>query len=313
MPSSRSASRTTPPSRGTTEIRVIDARPWILAARPPTLWAAVAPVMIGSALAHRSGVFRWDAFAVTLAAAVLIQIGVNYANDYSDGVRGTDSPDRIGPQRAVAGGLVTPRQMKVGIGVVFAAAALLGLYLATIAGPVILVIGALSIIAALGYTGGPVPYGYRGLGEVFVFVFFGLVATVGTRFVYDRTAPLDAWIGGVVMGLLATAILVANNIRDIDTDAVAGKRTLAVIVGRRRTEALFVAAVAGAFAVTVVAALLGAVPAWTALVLLAVPLAAPIVRVITSDVDGPPLIGALKGTARLQLAVGLLFAVGALL
>ncbi len=288
-------------------------RPWILAARPPTLWAAVAPVLVGTALAIDGGAFRADAFIATLAAAILIQIGVNYANDYSDGIRGTDSGPRIGPQRAVASGLVTPRAMKIGIVVVFGVAALLGLFLAAIAGPVIIVIGVVSIIAALGYTGGPVPYGYRGLGEVFVFVFFGLVATVGTRYVFDRSAPVDAWIGGVVMGLLATAILVANNIRDIDTDAAAGKRTLAVMLGRARTETLFAVAVAAAFAVTVAAAAGGIVPPWTTLVLVAVPLAVPLVRAVGSHVEGPPLIAALKGTARLQLVVGVLFAVGAVL
>ena len=285
----------------------------MLAARPPTLWAAVAPVLIGTSLAIRDDVFRWDGFVVTLAAALLIQVGVNYANDYSDGVRGTDSADRIGPPRAVASGLVTPGQMKRAIFAVFGLAAVLGLYLAAIAGPVIIVIGVASIVAAVGYTGGPVPYGYRGLGELFVFVFFGLVATVGTRYVFDRTAPLDAWVGGVVMGLLATAILVANNIRDIETDAAAGKRTLAVKLGRRRTQALFVATVAGAFVVTIVAVLSRAIPPGTALVLGAVPAAVPIVRTIGARVEGPPLIRALKGTARLQLIVGVLFAVGVLL
>ncbi len=288
------------------------ANPWVLAARPPTLWAAVAPVLIGSALAHRDGAFRWDALAATLAAAVLIQIGVNYANDYSDGVRGTDSPDRIGPQRAVAAQLVTPQQMKRAIGIVFATAAVLGVYLATIAGPVIIVIGVASIAAAFGYTGGPVPYGYRGFGEVFVFVFFGLVATVGSRFVYDRSAPLDAWMGGVVMGLLASAILIANNIRDIDTDTTAGKRTLAVMLGRARTRTLFAATVYGAFAVVAVAALASAIPPWSALSLLALPLAVPVVRAVSTHVAGPELIAALKGTARLQLLVGALFAAGAL-
>ncbi|HSF87534.1 MAG TPA: 1,4-dihydroxy-2-naphthoate polyprenyltransferase [Acidimicrobiia bacterium] len=287
-------------------------RPWILAARPPTLWAAVAPVLIGSALAHRDGVFRWDAFVVTGLAAVLIQIGVNYANDYSDGVRGTDSPDRIGPQRAVASKLVTPQQMRAGIGIVFGLAALLGLYLATIAGPVIIVIGAVSIVAALGYTGGPIPYGYRGLGEVFVFVFFGLVATVGTRFVFDRTAPLDAWVGGVAMGLLATAILIANNIRDLDTDAAAGKRTLAVKLGRDRTRTLFAAVVYGAFGVVALSAALQWTPPWTTLALAALPLGIRLATAIRRAVAGPELIAALKGTARLQLLVGVLFAAGAL-
>ncbi len=287
-------------------------RPWILAARPPTLWAAIAPVVVGSALAHRAGAFRWLPFVAILAAAILIQIGVNYANDYSDAARGADTEERIGPQRAVASGLITPGQMRIGIAAVFGAAVLIGVYLAWLAGPLIIVIGVLSIVAALGYTGGPVPYGYRGYGEVFVFVFFGLVATAGTRFVYDQVVGLDAWIGGIVMGCLATAILVANNIRDIATDTAAGKRTLAVKLGRTRTQTLFSIIVLAAFAVVAVAAVARWIPPWSALALLALPLAIPVVRAVASAVEGPPLIAALKGTARLQLAVGILFAIGAL-
>ncbi len=311
MRSWRNEPRTTHAFRGTSE-PMSSLRPWVMAARPPTLWAAVAPVLIGSALAHRAGVFRWLPFVAILVAAVLIQIGVNYANDYSDAVRGADTEHRIGPQRAVASGLITPRQMRIGIAAVFGAAVLIGGYLASIAGPVIVVIGVLSIVAALGYTGGPVPYGYRGYGEVFVFVFFGLVATAGTRYVYDQTVGLDAWIGGIVMGCLATAILVANNIRDLATDRAAGKRTLAVKLGRTRTRMLFAVVVLAAFVLVAVAAVAGWVPPWSALALLALPLAIPVVRIVASAVEGPPLIAALKGTARLQLAVGVLFAIGAL-
>ncbi|MGB5657281.1 MAG: 1,4-dihydroxy-2-naphthoate octaprenyltransferase, partial [Acidimicrobiia bacterium] len=177
--------------------------PWVLAARPATLPAGVAAVVVGSALAAADGVFRWDAFAVTLFAAIAIQIGVNYANDLADAQKGADTEARIGPTRAVAAGLLTPGQMKRGIAVVFGLAAVAGVYLIWLAGGVILAIGIVSIIAALGYTNGPIPYGYYGLGEVFVFVFFGLVATVGTRYVYDRAAPADAWMSGVSMGLLA--------------------------------------------------------------------------------------------------------------
>ncbi len=285
----------------------------MLAARPPTLWAAIAPVLVGSGLAHDDGVFRWNAFVAILAAAVAIQIGVNFANDYSDARRGADTSARIGPTRAVASGLVTPQRMRLGIVTAFGVAVAIGIYLASIAGPVIIAIGVASIVAALGYTGGPAPYGYRGLGEVFVFVFFGLVATVGTRFVYEQTTPLDAWIGGVVMGCLATAILVANNIRDIATDAAVGKRTLAVRLGRDRTRLLFSALVLGAFGVVAVAAPAGWIPAWSALALLAFPLGIMVVRTVGTVADGPGLIGALKGTARLQLAVAALFGLGALL
>jgi len=284
-----------------------------MAARPPTLWASVAPVIVGSALAIRDQSFRIVPFLAVLAAALLIQIGVNYANDYSDAARGADTERRIGPQRAVASGLITPKQMRIGIGVVFGAAVLIGLYLTWLAGPLVVVIGVLSIAAALGYTGGPVPYGYRGLGEVFVFVFFGLVATAGTRYVYDQTVGLDAWIGGIVMGCLATAILVANNIRDIATDTAAGKRTLAVKLGRRRSRTLFAWVVWAAFAVVAVAAAAGWVPPWSALALLGLPPALSVVRAVGRTVDGPPLIAALAATARIQLAVGVLFAIGALL
>ena len=167
-------------------------RAWLLAARPPTLLAAVAPVLVGSGLAVDDGVFRLDVFVVTLVTAVLLNIGVNFANDASDAARGADTPDRIGPPRAVAGGLITERAMWRGVAVVFGLAVTGGVYLTAVAGPWIVVIGVASIAAALGYTGGPVPYGYRALGEVFVFVFFGLVATVGSRFVHDSTAPADA-------------------------------------------------------------------------------------------------------------------------
>ena len=167
--------------------------PWVLAARPATLTAAVGPVLVGSTLAAADDAFRLDAFLVILFAALAIQVGVNFANDLADAARGADTEDRVGPQRAVASGLLTPGQMKRGIATAFGSAALAGLYLIWLGGWVILVIGVVSIIAAIGYTSGPVPYGYYGLGEVFVFVFFGLAATVGTRYVYDRAAPADAW------------------------------------------------------------------------------------------------------------------------
>ena len=167
---------------------------------------------------------------VILVSALAIQIGVNFANDLADAVKGADTEERIGPLRTVSSGLVSPSEMRLAIGVAFGIAALGGIYLIWIAGWVIFVIGVVSIIAALGYTNGPIPYGYYGLGEFFVFIFFGLVATAGTRYVYDTSIPSEAWVGGVIMGLLAMAILEANNIRDIDTDAEAKKKTIAVIV-----------------------------------------------------------------------------------
>ena len=287
--------------------------PWVLAARPATLPAAAAPVLVGSALAARDDVFRWVAFAVILFAALAIQIGVNFANDLADAQRGTDTEHRIGPARAVATGLLSPTQMKRGIAVAFGLAALGGLYLIYLGGWVILAIGVVSIVAALGYTNGPIPYGYYGLGEVFVFVFFGLAATVGTRFVYDRSAPADAWVAGVVMGSLAAAILVANNVRDVDTDRAAGKRTLAVILGRQGGRWLYAFTIVTAFAVLIAGVVSRVLPTGMLLALAAVVVALPLIRTIFSETAGPPLISVLKGTARLQFLVAALMAVGALL
>ena len=287
--------------------------PWILAARPATLPAAAAPVIVGSALASAAGVFRWDAFAVILFAALAIQVGVNFANDLADAERGADTAARIGPTRAVSTGLLTASQMKRAIALAFGLAAFAGLYLIWLAGWVILAIGVLSIVAALGYTNGPIPYGYYGMGELFVFVFFGLVATVGTRYVYDRTAPADAWVGGIALGLLAAAILVANNVRDIDTDRIAGKRTLAVMLGRTSARWMYAAMVIGAFAVIAVAVAAAVLPMWSLLSLGALPFAAGPIRTIFTEVTGPPLIGVLKATARLQLLFAALLAVGVLI
>jgi len=288
-------------------------RPWLLAARPATLWASVAPVLVGSGLAWGQEAFRWDAFAVTLTAAVLINIGANFANDVSDARRGADGPARIGPTRAVASGLISPRAMWTGVAAVFGLAAAGGVYLALIAGWPVLVIGAASLLAAVTYTGGPFPYGYRALGEAAVFVFFGLAATVGSRFVHDGTAPTAAWLLAVPMGMLVTAILVANNIRDLDTDRAAGKRTLAVLLGRQGARHLFAGLVAGAFVILGVEAAVGRVPRGAALGLLAAPLAVPVVKAIYRETAGPVLIRALQATARLNLVAALLTAVGAAL
>lgn len=255
-------------------------------------------------------VFRADLFLVVAMAALAIQVGVNFANDVADASRGADNEARIGPTRAVSSGFITPGEMWRGVVVAFGFAAICGLYLAWQADPLVLLIGLVSLIAALGYTNGPIPYGYYGLGELFVFIFFGLVATVGTRFVYDGSTPSEAWIGGVVMGLLAAAILVANNIRDLDTDRDVGKRTLAVIIGRQKARFLYTAMLAAAFVIPPAAVAGGVFPIATLLVMLAVPLSIGPVRAIWTATAGPPLIGALKSTARLQLAVALLLAVG---
>lgn len=288
-------------------------RPWLIAARPATLWASVAPVLVGSGLAWGQGVFRADAFAVALASAVLINVGANFANDASDARRGADGPARIGPTRAVASGLISPRQMWAGVAVVFALASAGGLYLAAIAGWPVLVIGAACLLAALSYTGGPFPYGYRALGEVAVFLFFGLAGTVGSRFVHDGTAPSAAWLLAIPVGMLVSAILVANNVRDLDTDRAAGKYTLAVLLGRRGARWLFAGLVWGAFAVLGGEAAAGWVPRWAALGLLAAPLSIPVVLTVNRETAGPVLIRALQATARLNLLAAALMAVGAAL
>ena len=286
---------------------------WLLAARPPTLWAAVAPVLVGGGLAADDGVFRWDVFAVTMAASVLINVGVNFANDASDARRGVDSAERIGPTRAVGSGLIPARAMWGGVTAAFALAAACGIYLTTVAGWPILAIGAASLIAALGYTGGPFPYGYRGLGEVFVFLFFGLAATVGSRFAHDSAAPLDAWLLAIPVGMLVTAILVANNVRDIDTDRTMGKRTLAVMLGRPSTRHLYTVLMLGGFPLIALYAAAGWTPGLTATAVAATPRAIPPVLTVDRETAGPPLVRALKGTARIHALVGALIALGAVL
>lgn len=279
------------------------ARAWVLAARPQTLWAAVAPVAVGGAIAADDGVWNTVTFLFVLFAAVAIQIGVNFANDVADAAKGADTEARIGPVRAVSSGLLTAGQMWAGIATVFGLAVAAGAYLIAKGGPWILVIGIASIIAALGYTSGPVPYGYRGLGEVFVFVFFGLAATVGTRFVFDRTATAGAWVAGISMGLLATAILVANNYRDIETDAAAAKRTLAVRMGRPATRVFYAVCLLGGIVACPIGSLGGALPGPAALALVALPLTIPLLRMMWHTTAGPPLITVLKGTARLQALI----------
>lgn len=220
-------------------------RTWVEAARPRTLPAAIVPVAVGTAA---GGVFAPWRFAGALVVALALQVAVNYANDYFDGVRGVDTPDRVGPRRAVASGLVPPAQMKAAIAVALGIAAVAGLALTVAVGPELLLVGAASILAALAYSGGPRPYASAGLGEVFVFVFFGPVATVGTTYALSETIPpLAEWMS-IPVGMMAAAILVVNNLRDVDTDAAAGKRTLAVRLGPRATRWSFAFLVLGAIA-----------------------------------------------------------------
>jgi len=277
---------------------------WKIAARPHTLPAAIVPVLVGSGLAYGVSVFRWDAFVWTLVGALAIQVAANFANDASDAHRGADTADRVGPPRMVALGVIEARQMWLATWIAIAIAAVAGVFLTVIAGWIVLLIGVSSVVAMLGYVGGPAPYGYRGFGEVFVFVFFGLVATVGSRYVHDQTAPLSAWLLAIPIGMLVTAILVVNNYRDIDTDRAAGKRTLAVILDRGRTWSFFTVLVYGAFVAIAVFGTVGWTPLSTLFSCFLVPFAAIPVRIVYAKTDGPALIRALKSTARLHLWVG---------
>ena len=281
---------------------------WKIAARVHTLPAAVVPVVVGSALAEFDDVFRFDALAYGLTAALAIQLAANFANDASDAARGADTAERLGPPRMVASGRISSRQMWTGVTLALLVAAGAGVALTAIAGPINLVIGVVSVAAMLGYVGGPIPYGYRGLGEVFVFVFFGIVATVGSRFVHDMTAPRAAWLLSIPIGMLVTAILVANNYRDLDTDRAAGKRTLAVILGLARTRTLFAILAYGAFPLIALFAVVGWTPMLTVFAFLLISFATGPVRIVYSKTDGPALIRALKMTARLHLWTGLVLA-----
>ncbi|HEV2770144.1 MAG TPA: 1,4-dihydroxy-2-naphthoate polyprenyltransferase, partial [Solirubrobacteraceae bacterium] len=266
-------------------------RVWLMAARPRTLPAAVAPVLVGTAVAVTGETFRAGAFLAALLGALFIQVGTNLSNDFSDARRGADTEDRLGPVRVTAGGLVPPKRVLVATYVTFGLAILCGIYLVAVAGWELLVVGVLSIAAGVLYTGGPRPYGYEGLGEVFVFLFFGVAAVAGSAFAQLERWPADAFAFAVPVGLLAAAILVVNNVRDIDTDRRAGKRTLAVRLGRDRARMAFAAMVYGAFAVLLPVAVLYS--PWGLLVLVLIPAAAPGVRTVRTHVDGPSLNAAL--------------------
>lgn len=281
-------------------------RPYVEAARPRTLTAAVAPVLVGTAAAQTF--IAWRALAA-LVVAISVQVAVNYANDYFDGVSGVDTPARVGPRRAVASGLIAPQAMKRAIGVCLLVTGAAGLALAAAATWWLLVIGLTCFAAALGYSGGPRPYASVALGEVFVFVFFGLVATIGSAFVQDERIVRTAVIAAIPVGLFAVAILVANNLRDIPTDAPAGKRTLAVMLGDGVTRQMFLLLFVVAFAFLGVIAL-SARSLWPLLALVAVPLSARPLELVRNGAVGPELIDVLSGTARVQLVFALALTAG---
>jgi 1,4-dihydroxy-2-naphthoate octaprenyltransferase len=288
-------------------------RIWILASRPRTLPAAIAPVLVGTALAAAEDEFRVLPFVAALVGSIFIQIGTNLSNDYSDARRGADTEERLGPVRVTAGGLMPPRHVLVGTYVAFGVAVAAGLYLAAVAGWELLVVGVASILAGVLYTGGPRPYGYEGLGELFVFVFFGIVAVVGSYYVQTEELRWEAFALAVPVGLLSSAILVVNNVRDIDTDRRAGKRTLAVRLGRERARRLFMAMIVLSFAAPVATFALGGLTAWLLVTLAAVPLAVPLIQTVSSRSDGPALNAALAGTGRLLAVFSLLLSAGVLL
>jgi 1,4-dihydroxy-2-naphthoate octaprenyltransferase len=278
---------------------------WLEGARPRTLPAAVSPVLAGTGVALHLHQAVWWKAALAMLVSLALQVGVNYANDYSDGVRGTDA-DRVGPLRLVGSGVASPGAVKAAAFAAFGVAAVAGLVLCATSSWWLLVVGALSVLAAWFYTGGSRPYGYRALGEVMVFVFFGLVAVLGTTYVQTGSLPAAAWSAAVGVGVLACAILVANNLRDVPTDRAAGKRTLAVVLGDRRSRALYVVLLDVAVVALVVLALL---TSWWALlgVVFAIP-AVPAARLVAGGTTGRELVAVLQATglAELLYAAGVL-------
>jgi 1,4-dihydroxy-2-naphthoate octaprenyltransferase len=292
-------------------------RIWLMAARPRTLPAALAPVLVGTGAAlnelqavSATDAFRWGTFIAALVGATFIQIGTNLANDYSDAKRGADAVDRLGPVRVTASGLAAPSRVLRATWAAFGVAALAGIYLGAEVGLEIIAVGVVSIAAGVLYTGGPRPYGYEGLGEVFVFVFFGLVAVTGTYYVQAGEVTGDALAAAIPVGLTVTAILVVNNVRDIDTDRAARKLTLAVFLGRRLARYQFLLTVAAAYLAAAALVLTGAFSPWVLLSWLSIPAAIGPVRAVLTRVEGPPLNAALRDTARLHFIFALLLAIG---
>jgi 1,4-dihydroxy-2-naphthoate polyprenyltransferase len=317
MRSSRNESPISTSSPAIPDLAGRDATPgtlgrWVMAARPATLTAAAAPILVGTGCAWAAGGFRAGPALAALAGAFLLQIGANLANDLFDFQKGADTPERLGPTRVVQSGLLSPDAVRAGLVVTFGLALLVGVYLVWVAGPVIVVIGLLSMAAAVAYTGGPYPLAYNGLGDIAVFIFFGFVAVGGTAFVQAGHVPTLAWIAAIPVGTLTTAILVVNNVRDMETDAAAGKRTLAVRLGRRGTVAEYALLLGVAYATPIGLVLAGRLSAWALLPLITAPLAVVLYRRVR-DQRGRALNPALGGTARLLFLFGALFALGIVL
>ncbi|TMC40715.1 MAG: 1,4-dihydroxy-2-naphthoate polyprenyltransferase [Chloroflexi bacterium] len=287
-------------------------RVWWSAVRPATLAASVAPVLAGTAVAIHQGGARWGAGIAALVVALAMQLGVNFANDYSDHVRGADA-SRVGPLRAASSGVVSPAQVRLAAIAAFALAAIVGVALSLAVDWRLLFVGAACLLAGWLYTGGPRPYGYLGLGEVFVFVFFGLVATVGTAYVETGRVTTLAVLMGCGIGFLATAILVLNNLRDIETDEAAGKRTLATLIGRGPTRVLLLVLVCAAFAVPIVIFTTGLASVTVMAMHFGIPIASMPVRTAFATTSPPKLVQALKRMASAELAYALLFTLGILL
>lgn len=288
-------------------------RAWAIAIRPKTLPAAVAPVLVGMALAWADGVFLLLPALAALTCALLIQIGTNLANDYFDHVKGADDAGRKGPLRVAQSGLIALPDLRLGTGLTFGAASLVGLYLVAVGGWPILAVGIASLIAALAYTGGPFPLGYHGLGDLFVFLFFGLAAVCGTYYVQASNLTAKVVMAAVPVGALTTAILVVNNLRDIETDRQASKRTLAVVIGPQATRLEYILLLGLAYAIPVSLWLAGWPSAWVLVSWLTLPLALRLARTIYQEVAGSALNRALAGTANLDLAFSILFAIGLVL
>ncbi len=284
-------------------------RAWLLAARPKTLAAAFVPVFVGTAIAHRQDTLAWLPALAALLGSALLQIGSNLANDVFDYEKGADTEDRLGPTRAAQAGLLSPRALKLGMVVVFGLSLVVGSYLTWVAGWPIIAIGLASIVSAIAYTGGPYPLGYNGLGDLFVMMFFGFVAVPGTVFVQGGGAPLVAFVAAVPVGALATAILVVNNVRDVQGDAEVGKRTLAVRFGRRAGIGEYVALLAASYA-TPLALFVGfGFGPSIFLPCLTLPSGARRAKELAT-LEGEPLNATLEGTAKLLALFGLLFTVG---
>jgi 1,4-dihydroxy-2-naphthoate octaprenyltransferase len=286
---------------------------WILATRPRTLPAAIAPVMLGSATAVADKNFVWLPAVAALMVALLLQIGVNLANDYFDYLKGIDTQDRLGPARVTQSGLIPEKEVKAGMILTIILSLLPGIYLLTVGGLPVLIIGLACICVALAYSGGPFPLASHGLGDLFVFIFFGLVAVCGTYYVQALHLTPRVWLMGVIEGLLITAILVVNNLRDIQSDRQTGKRTLAVIIGNRGSRIEYVLLIAGAYVIPIILWLGGRMSAWVLLPLISLPTALSLMRLIWKNPADPILNQALAKTAKLALIYSILLSIGLIL